>query len=249
MKPQPTIHVLANGRQSLGRALSAALRDIATVRLCDAKLDWHGIAPDDAVVVDLAAYLPALHADELPLLPGRAPIWLVSPEGPIGPQWAWLSTHPAVRLVRCTRMQRAEGFPPIVGALVGRIAGPSSDELARLVLEREPSLQPLGDYIRVICDHPWEVRRLRELAAGSRATARKVRDRCRGLGFTRVEHFLVCVRAVAYEAALASGKLAPALARRLAGVDDPSNFRRQMERARQRSPEAARRIAALGGGG
>jgi len=62
-----------------------------------------------------------------------------------------------------------------------------------------------------------------------------LRHQCAQLGFTRVEHFIICVRLLAYSELVATERFPIRTARALAGFGDPSNMRRHARRAARHS--------------
>jgi hypothetical protein len=96
--------------------------------------------------------------------------------------------------------------------------------------------------VAIVCAHPWLVRRPRDLADLSHTSLRILKLDCLNLGFTRVEHFIVYVRAIAYEQLVARG-LSARDARRISGFSDPSNMRRHLRRALRRSPDVLNRLS------
>jgi hypothetical protein len=137
--------------------------------------------------------------------------------------------------------ERTRGFLPVVTLVLNELRGPLPEALTEFVLSREPTLRSLAECVAAVCEHPWNIRRPADLAAHARLSLRVLGHHCRALGFSRVEHFILCVRMVAYEQLVARARVTPKLARTLVGLtDDWSNLRRQLERATRASPAAAR---------
>jgi AraC-like DNA-binding protein len=128
-------------------------------------------------------------------------------------------------------------YQALTTALLERYAGPLYEIDAGRLLELEPVLRPVEPYVRLVCGHPWLVRRPRDLADLAHCSLRTLKVDCLALGFRRVEHFILYVRAIAYEQLIARG-LPARDARRLSGFTDPSNMRRHVRRALRHSPAA-----------
>jgi len=122
---------------------------------------------------------------------------------------------------------------------------PRADTIAGLVLEREPALVPLGGLVRLVCERPWQIRRPRDLAAACGHSVRTVRRQVAQVGFLRVEHFLTCVRHVALEQLAAHLHLPLPAARRIVGIADRANARRQLRRARRSTPARGVRLTSM----
>ena len=125
------------------------------------------------------------------------------------------------------------------------LGGPSGSELAKLVLAGGAVFRALEPLVEAVCSQPWRIRHPRDLAAAVEVPLTWLRRICCDAGFNRVEHFIVCVRVVAYEQLVVTGRMARSAARRRVGFDDPSNMRRHFSRALQRSPGIA--VAIEGG--
>jgi hypothetical protein len=120
---------------------------------------------------------------------------------------------------------------------------PAGGAIASLVLQREPALASLATLVHLVCERPWQIRRPRDLAAACGHSVRTVRRQVARVGFLRVEHFLTCVRHVALEQLSACLHLTLPQARRLVGIADRANARRQLRRARRSTPaEGLRRV-------
>ena len=184
------------------------------------------VRPWDVVVVDLTNPHAAIDPRRLQPLLGAATLCLVPGNAPINPQWLDFASQPGVQVL--TASWRDE--------LLRLIQGPGGDRIAELVLDAEPALDPLTPLVRAVCRQPWAIRRPRDLAVRSRMTLGALRRECAQLGFRRVEHFIICVRLLAYRELVATERLPIRTARELAGFSDPSNMRRHARRAAQHSP-------------
>lgn len=110
------------------------------------------------------------------------------------------------------------------------LIGPWAAEFERYLLEKEPVLESVSFVIATLLSHPWQVRHPRDLVAITDTSRYALKARSRAAGFRRVEHLLLHVRwrALGY---LRTEKHMPSWrARLLVGIDDTSNFRRQLER-------------------
>ncbi len=239
------MHVLSRPRSGLARALSRALQPEAVVRAWEAFPRLSDIAATDTVVADLCDFPGSPDADPLRGLLSRADLWLLVEKGVPYAEFIHVLARADARVVTCTTAERSEGFVRLATALAARLEGPPSDDFAELVLSREPLLRPLTDLVRAVCARPREIRRPRDLAGavGMRLTALK--RRIAELGFTRAEHFIIAVRTIACEQLLHQRGVPLQVARRLTGIGEPSNHRKQLARAMDHSPQAMRRFASF----
>lgn len=125
------------------------------------------------------------------------------------------------------------------------ICVPEPAAITALVLAREPALAPLGALVQLVCERPWHIRRPRDLAAACGHSVRTVRRQVGRVGFLRVEHFLTCVRHVALEQLATCLQLSLPAARRLVGIADRANARRQLRRARRSTPAGGLRLRSM----
>ncbi|MGH7615468.1 MAG: efflux RND transporter periplasmic adaptor subunit, partial [Gemmatimonadales bacterium] len=197
------------------------------------------------VVADLCDFPGSTDPDRLRGLLSRADLWLLVEKDAPYAQFVHVLAGADARVVACTPAERSEGFVGLVGALAGWLQGPPSDDLAKLVLSKEPLLGPLADLVGVVCAHPWEIRRPSGLADATDLRLTAVKQRLAGLDFTRTEHFLVAVRTIAFEQLVHSRRVPIQVARRLAGIGDPSNHRKELARAMDHSSKAMRRLASF----
>lgn len=218
----------------MSRTLHDALHSIVDIRLWRAMPRPAALAPGSLVVVDLAN--PVDNSDPRDLLPAlnKVDVWLVLGKQAVDPGWLEIVRYPRVNVITSPAA--------LVNELGVRGRGASSQRTAAFVLEKEPALLRLAVYVHAICTHPWRIRHPRDLAVVVGEGLRNVKERCHAEGFTRVEHFIVCVRAIALEQLRQHQGLTIAAARNAVGFEDPSNMRRHLGRALLRSPEAAHRI-------
>jgi hypothetical protein len=195
------------------------------------------VGAGDVVVVDLSDPPEPVDFARLAMVGGRVPVYVVSGEGLISPRWLEFVSHGKVQVVPDHRA--------LVAAVVQRLRGPSGERLGELVVQAAPALRAQESLVQAICAAPWAIRRPRDLASSCGLALAELKRRCRTLGFVRVEHFLMCVRLVAYEQLVAVHRLPVATARLLAGFGDPSNLRRHAKRAALRSAPVALAVASL----
>jgi transcriptional regulator GlxA family with amidase domain len=170
---------------------------------------------------------------------------LVLGDNLIDPSWVELACLPQVRVLKCREDHGQICYDAIVAEVLERILGPTAESIATLVLRTEPTLDPVGALVQAVCIEPWRIRRPRDLAKRCAISLAELRRRCVKVGFTRVEHFMICVRLVAYEQLVAIARLPLTTARLLAGFTDPSNMRRHIKRAARRSPPVAHALESL----
>jgi len=245
MSKAAAIHVVAGDRAGLFPALARDLAGFAQLRHWDGVPSATAVAATDCIIVDLTSLPAEFATDEFAPLLERATLWLVTGEAPVHPAWVDLAARTSARVVSCGAVERAAGYGTVTEALLEEFARQTGRRLAHLVLEHEPVFQPVEPLVELICQHPWRVRRPKDLA---RLTGQKIDGLKRTLahlGFHRVEHFIVCVRMVAFEQLLARQRLPIAVARRLVGIGDPTNARRQLKRARKHSGEAFLKLKSL----
>ena len=239
------IHVVARDRAGLFAALSSQLAGFAQLRHWDSVPTAARVEATDLIVVDLTSQPARLAADGFAPLLERATLWLVTGEAPVHSGWVDLAARTAARVVGCGAADRAAGYAPVTEALLEDFARQTGRRLARLVLEHEPVFRPVEPLVELICQHPWRVRRPKDLATLTGLRIDGLKRSLAHLGFHRVEHFIVCVRMVAFEQLVARQRLPLAVARRLVGIGDPTNTRRQLKRARKRSGEAFLKLKSL----
>jgi hypothetical protein len=119
------------------------------------------------------------------------------------------------------------------------------EDVARRVLDEEPSLQPVASLVMTICKDPWAIRRPRDLADATGITVRSLRESCVGVGFQRIEHLIISVRMVALEVLIRDRRLPLPVAKGHVGISNVTNARRQIQRARHGSVRAFRKLRLL----
>lgn len=245
MSKAAAIHVVAGDRTGLFHALSLDLAGFVQLRYWDGVPTPKGVEATDLVVVDLTSLPAEFAADGFAPLLERATLWLVTGEAPVHPAWVELAARTSSRVVGCGAADRAAGYTPVTEALLEDFSRQTGRRLARLVLEHEPVFRPVEPLVELICQHPWRVRRPKDLAVLTGQRIDGLKRTLAHLGFHRVEHFIVCVRMVAFEQLMARQRLPLVVARRLVGIGDPTNARRQLKRARKRSGEAFLKLKSL----
>jgi hypothetical protein len=190
------------------------------------------VRPGDVVVIDLTNPHAAIEPRRVQPLLGCVTLCLLPGNAPIHPHWLDFASHPGVQIL--TTSWRDE--------LLRLIQGPGGDRIAELVLDAEPALDPLKPLVEAVCRDPWAIRRPRDLAMRTRISLAAVRRQCTQVGFLRIEHFILCVRLLAYHELVATERLPARTARALAGFGDPSNMRRHAQRAALRSPLVERAL-------
>jgi hypothetical protein len=196
----------------------------------------------DIVIIDLTDPHQSLEPLRVHHLLGRATLCLLPGEAPINPQWLDLAAQPDVHVLAPTSRKTGDTVTEVFRLL----KGPSGSKVAELVLRAEPALRPVQDLVEAVCLDPWSVRRPRDLAVRCRKTLATIRRQCTDLGFTRIEHLIICVRLLAQTELVATERLPLSTARTLAGISDPSNMRRHAQRAAQRSPMVERALQSAG---
>ena len=201
----------------------------------------------DIVVADLADFPSGADLDRLRGLLDCSDLWLVVDEGVAYAEFLQVLAGTTTHVFACTPHDRSDGFRSLARALGERLQGPPVHEIAELVLSKEPVLRSVEGLVRAICSRPHDIRRPRDLASAGSLRISDLKRRVATLGFTRIEHFIVTVRTVAYEQLVVQRKLPVQVARRLSGITDPSNHRREMGRALTNSPNATKRLASFAG--
>jgi hypothetical protein len=231
MNTTTTVHLLGSNYSACA-ILSRALKFNAGARHWASVPRTKDVWPGDVVVVDLTNPHSAIDPGRLQALIGCATLCLLPGNAPINPKWLDFAARPGVRIL--TTSWHAE--------LLRLLQGPGGRRIAELVLEAEPALEPLKALVEALCRDLWSIRRPRDLAFRARIALGALRRQCATLGFFRIEHFIICVRLLAYSELVTSEHLSIRTARELAGFSDPSNMRRHAHRAASRSPLVERAL-------
>ena len=124
-------------------------------------------------------------------------------------------------------------FSPVIADLERYVIRPAEpEELVNAIVMSVPILVPLRDLVAIILEHPWRIRRPRDLAIVSRCTFGELKRRCADAGVKRVEHLISLVRWLGLDHLVRLRQVAPWRARLITGVPDRSNLQRQVARAR-----------------
>jgi membrane fusion protein, multidrug efflux system len=229
------LHVVASRRSPLAAALQKGIGGRVRVRLYERGPPVSALDEDDVLVVDLDSLPPSLDVEYVDFVVGKRDVWLVFGDRPVAPDWLAVAHHHGARLVHCDTAEPVDGYESVLVALQERIVGPRGEEITALVLAAEPVLAGFAPLVRAICCRPREMRRPADLAAAVDMTRAAVRRSLSPLGFRRVEHFITMVRYIAFEQLTSKRRVPIGVARRLTGIIDPSNLRRQLARARRGS--------------
>ncbi|MDP3911348.1 MAG: efflux RND transporter periplasmic adaptor subunit [Gemmatimonadales bacterium] len=200
--------------------------------------------PEDLLVIDLDDPSQMPDPRRLLSLLSHHDIWLAYGDRTIAARWLDTIHWPNLYFVHCDGMDRAAGLRTLVSSVLQRVVGPTAQDLTSLVLARDPGLAPARELTQAVCERPWDIRWPAQLAAAVGRPLRAIKRALHPLGFSRVEHFITFVRWVAFEQLVAVRRLSVSRAKRLAGIADSSNLRRQLARVRTGSPLAARRLQA-----
>lgn len=239
------IHLVATSKVPLLPLLSRAL-STASVRWWTTVPLVAAMRAGDLLVIDLLDGGLLLQPADVARLSTRGRAFLVTGTNRIAPEWLEISGHERVQVLRCPGCPASERFINLVAAIEAEIRGPAGDQIATYVLNREPRFAAVRDLVRVICERPWETRRPVALAALTKTRLPALRHALGGLGFRRVEHFMVAVRLIAFEEIVSRHRVPAQRIRRMVGLIDPANVRRQLQRARAGSPGAFRDLAVSG---
>lgn len=245
MDHRPCVHIVAGWQGGIYATLHLALGSTSDIRRWTAVPPAHAVRPGDLLVVDLNDAAPSTNPRRLQVLLGRAALYLIPGDAPIAPSWLELASQPDVHVLPSNSAHGRRGDAAVVGEVLRLMQGPSDAGIGDLVLRAEPGLRVLESLVHVVCLGPWYIRRPRDLARRSGISPAELKRRCARVGFARVEHFIICVRLVAYEQLVAVHRLPIGTARLLAGFGDSSNMRRHAKRAAQRSPPVARVLESL----
>ncbi len=235
MGTEPVVHLIGSRGSAVGSMLEAASAG-ARIRYWPAPPTPAQVGSGDQVVVDLTASDGDVRPDEIGPLAEVTDIWIVTGVDLVPATWLALARDPRVRLV--SPGSTPDGLSGLVKGLEQQIHVPAGADVAQLVLQHTPLLDPVAPLVTAVCEHPWRVRRPCDLAAVVGMPRHRVLQSCRALGFERVEHFITAVRMVALSLLTAERGLSLPVARHTLGISDTSNARRQLERARHRSGAA-----------
>ena|SRR5437867_397552 len=232
----PRAHVVGAQQDSMIAALREAVSRNVRLTAWERVPAPSAVAAADLVIVDLTVDRNPVQPRSITALLDLVEVWLVVGVTAVDPGWVDRARHPRVRVIQIGTGGESHVYDALITALLERYRGLTWSVDPGRLLAFEPGLVPLGRYITVLCAHPWLVRRPRDLADLSHISLHTLKLECLELGFNRVEHFIIYVRALAYEQLVARG-LSARDARRISGFSDPSNMRRHVRRALHRSPD------------
>lgn len=214
--------VLGPFRQRHGRAVE--------LRFSRRVPQWPSGSEPVVMILDLANPPPGL-APPLPGVTSRCSyIVLARTSQAVALPWVNFLRSDSARLLTL-RDGEPEPLARFVSLLERYADGINPTQVVRAVLQLVPQLGGAEDLVQVILEHPWDVRRPRDLRTYACCREATVRRHCDSLGLKRSEHLITLVRAAALEYLTAGGRMTAHRARLLVGIADPSNFRRQARRA------------------
>lgn len=225
------IHIVARTRTA-----TCALRSMPA-----APPVWHhghgapAASPESLIVVDLPD-LPADITAQAVLPPAcRCPVIVVIGAEKVHPSWLQALVTDRIEVVTCNAgCSGIHACAPLVASLSRTLSGCLPLLVPEKVIGADRLLAEFPDAVAVLCRHPWTVRKPRDLALALNVGRRRLKRRALSLGCARIEHLRVRIR-LAILTSLAPMQRLRALG--TAGIDDASNFRRQLERARRGSPQ------------
>lgn len=194
--------------------------------------------PEDVVLVDLPELPEGFDGLALEPILRAHQIWLVTDERPVWGGWLELSRSVA-RVIYSNRNHPDQLYRRIVGDLLLYLAAWEPTSLAACAVQLDPRLRRAVGLVTKLLEHPWEIRRPNQLAESSGMSMRRLKKQSIECGFDRVEHLITCARFAAAQALIRDRPCSASAARRIVGVEDPSNFRRQLGRARSAAHPSA----------
>ena len=227
----PSVLVIAPTNRYLVLALGALLSDKVRVR-------WGFDVPSrvdssiGAVVIDLTGQRPPDWTQRISALTRRADAWLLLGDNEIPSAYLALAQCRRIRLLHLPTDQGPKQDRVVAAALVNWFYPSDQRDIGEAIVDREPSLGPVRGLVSIICNDPWRIRLPRDLAVATHSSLRAVRSLSRSVGFRRVEHLITAVRLLMYEEASCKGA-SSGEARRIAGIVDLSNWKRQVSRVRR----------------
>lgn len=224
-----TVAVLAPSHVGLARVLSRALGPQTRVIEIDS-LPSVRQAMGWIIVIDPVDFPNSQETARLDSLADAAFLYILLRDGVTRSEWLMAASNPKVRIVPSGK--GILGTAPIVAALRETLLGPPADILTGLVLKREPSLRVMRAAVQAVLAQPWVIRRPRDLSRILGIGIVELGHQVRSLGLLRIEHFILLVRMVTFEVIVGSRYgVPPRIARVAVGFSDPSNMRRQVDRA------------------
>lgn len=231
-RPPPILWVVASPHNWLTRTLKRALGQAARVRWASDLPLPRSVEETEAVVLDLTGRHDPKWADWVPRLSEVIEVWLVWDQREIAPSFLPVTRASKVKLFQVPHSGDDDSrAAALATGILASLHGPAPEEIVSALLRRDPLLAKAESLLLGVCRHPWGIRLPRDLVAAVGGTLRSVRAQSRALGFRRVEHLITATRMLIYEHATTTFQLSHAVARRLAGIADLSNWRRQVLRA------------------
>lgn len=240
-----TIQLVATSKGPLLSALSTILRGGIKVRWWTSTPREADLCVGDVVIADLIDGGPPVNVAAFVSFLSRVKVWLVTAEATISPDWLDVALLGGVQVVARFSSSSTSGIERLLAKLERELHGPPSEEIARLVCEREPRLSPASGLVRAMFEHPWEVRHPVQLAHSCGSQLSALKQTCRTLGFERIEHFMIAVRIIGLWELNDRYHLPAPVARRSVGLLDLSNASRQIKRAQVGSPQGVQSLRSL----
>ena len=233
------IHLVSTS-ETLATALSDSLAGKVKARVVPASRIPALSSPLDLIVVDFANLPSQASAHEALIWAQGDAFWALVGSRPLMPEWIPVLRHSGVHVISIS--QATLDIRELSMALREVVCRTGCDSLVDLVLRAEPFLKRLEPAVHAILANPWTLRRPRDLASYLEMGFADLRSLCRSVGFRRVEHLLIAVRMIAFEQLVARAGTTVRIAREAVGIDDPSNARKQLNRARRYSRTAFRSL-------
>ena len=127
-------------------------------------------------------------------------------------------------------------LPELCSWLDGLLAGLTSADLVRLLLDADPVLQRCEPIVRCLLAAPHSVRRPADVARAVGMSDLRVRAQAREAGFSRVDHLLTHLRLRAGQLLRERTDWPRHRIDQVLGIRDRSNFRRQAARVCRMAP-------------
>lgn len=227
----PCVSVIARSRAGLVSALRLEFGNRLRVRHHEALPCYDPFETVHILLVDLEDLANSIEPRSLLPVVARHDVWLITGDGYVSSPWLEVARYCCSQVIHCSASERDSGFPRVTTRLYQQLDNLKGNRISELVVRHEPALAAVQPLVEALCERPWEIRRPRELEAALGMTHHRLKRQVRAIGFGRVEHLMTHVRVVALEQLMASWHLSPSVARRLIGITDLSNMRRQVARA------------------
>ncbi len=233
------VHVVSADHAGLLASIAAACGQDVDVRRFETAPRLADVAAGDMVVVDLDSFPPHLDPAWVGHFSERAAVLVVASDHAVRSAWLlWATT----RLVQVTICAEETGYASAVAAVKRHFSGPPAAALIERLATRYPDLTPAADMIAALYAEPCAIRRPAQMARALDCAVNAVHARSQALGFARGEHLLTALRAALYRCLVEYFRKPKSVARSLAGIADPSNFQRQLRRARHSGSAVAAQL-------